>query len=153
MLSMVAVAVLTVVPSYAKAAVDDSINRGRYLVKVGGCNDCHTPEYAQSGGQTPEQNWLTGSPVGYKGPWGTSYPGNLRLTAANASPEQWLAVVRKPMLPPMPAPSVAAMSDADLLAIYDFLNALGQVGVAAPAPLPPGVEPQTPYYDFVPKNL
>ena len=34
--------------------------RGRYLIQVGGCNDCHTPAYPEKGGKVPEAQWLTG---------------------------------------------------------------------------------------------
>ena len=33
---------------------DAQVQRGRYLVKIAGCNDCHTPGYAMSGGKVPE---------------------------------------------------------------------------------------------------
>ena len=56
-----------------------AIERGRYLVKIAGCNDCHTPGYAQAGGSVPENKWLMGDTLGYQGPWGTTYPVNLRL--------------------------------------------------------------------------
>src|SRR5687768_14298178 len=56
-----------------------AIERGRYLVKTAGCNDCHTPGYAQSAGQVPEAQWMTGDALGYQGPWGTTYPINVRL--------------------------------------------------------------------------
>ncbi len=59
---------------------DGSVAHGRYLVSIAGCHDCHTPGYAQTGGHAPPANWLTGSPVGFQGPWGVSYPANLRLT-------------------------------------------------------------------------
>ena len=47
---------------------------------VASCNDCHTPGYMQKGGAVPVGEWLTGTPVGYQGPWGTTYAANLRLT-------------------------------------------------------------------------
>lgn len=55
------------------------IVRGRYLVKTSGCNDCHTPGYTASGGKVDEKLWLTGDTLGWNGPWGTTYPTNLRL--------------------------------------------------------------------------
>ena len=59
---------------------DPRVARGRYLVVVSGCNDCHTPGYMENGGpKLPEKDWLTGVQVGYQGPWGTTYPSNLRL--------------------------------------------------------------------------
>ena len=33
-----------------EGAQQNMIDRGRYLMKIAGCNDCHTPGYAQSGG-------------------------------------------------------------------------------------------------------
>src|SRR5262245_44380597 len=89
------------VTSPAAPAVD-AVERGRYLVTVGGCNDCHTPlkmgpngpqpdmdrmlaghpenfpisELPQSGGQ----QWLmTAAATGtaFAGPWGVSFAANL----------------------------------------------------------------------------
>lgn len=51
----------------AYASNKSELARGRYLVKLGGCNDCHTPGYAQAGGKMPESDWLTGNPVGLRG--------------------------------------------------------------------------------------
>ncbi|MDF2180348.1 c-type cytochrome [Aliiglaciecola sp. CAU 1673] len=126
--------------------------RGKYLLQVGGCNDCHTMGYAQNNGRLPEEQWLTGSNVGFMGPWGTTYPGNLRKRAAQLSAKQWQELMRSPMRPPMPTPSLAAMSDADIQSIYHYLRTLGDAGDAAPAALPPGVTPNTAYFDFVPKS-
>lgn len=47
------------------------IEKGRRLVRIAGCNDCHTPGYSQMEGNLPEKDWLLGSDVGFKGPWGT----------------------------------------------------------------------------------
>jgi mono/diheme cytochrome c family protein len=58
------------------------IARGEYIVRLGGCNDCHTPGWNDSAGQLPTAQWLTGSPLGNLGPWGTTYPANLRLKVA-----------------------------------------------------------------------
>ena len=42
------------------------IEAGRYLVLLGGCNDCHTPQYAMTNGaQPPEAEWLKGSTEGH----------------------------------------------------------------------------------------
>ncbi|TCJ14976.1 cytochrome C [Parasulfuritortus cantonensis] len=126
---------------------------GRYLVQVSGCNDCHTPGYLQNDGKAPAAQWLTGSAVGFQGPWGTSYPSNLRLLADRLSEAQWLARVRQPMRPPMPWFNLKAMSERDLLAIYRYLRAAGPAGAPAPAAAAPGVQVATPYFDFTPKNL
>ncbi|MFC5768254.1 hypothetical protein [Thauera sinica] len=39
-------------PAAAQTAADaGTIERGRYMVRIAGCNDCHTPTYAQTGGR------------------------------------------------------------------------------------------------------
>ncbi len=63
----------------ALAADKALIERGRYLVKTTGCNDCHTAGYTQTAGGTPQKAWLQGDVVGWQGPWGTTYASNLRL--------------------------------------------------------------------------
>ena len=45
------------------------VDRGRYLVKITGCNDCHTPGYLLSEGNVLEKLWLTGDKFGWRGPW------------------------------------------------------------------------------------
>jgi len=134
-------------------AADKAVERGRYLISISGCNDCHTPHYMENDGATPEAQWLTGSPVGFSGPWGTTYPSNLRLLAQSMSEDQWLARARSPMRPPMPTPSLRAMTDADLRAIYQYIRSIGAQGDMAPAYVPPGQKIATPYFEFVPKNL
>ena len=130
-----------------------TIEHGRYIVNISGCNDCHTPGYPESGGKTPRSDWLTGNPVGFQGPWGTTYPANLRLLVQSMSEAQWIARARTPMRPPMPWFSLQAMSDNDLRAIYRFVRHLGPKGEPAPAYAAPGQKVNTPYIVFVPQNL
>ena len=125
---------------------------GLYLVTIGGCNDCHTPGYPEQSGKVPPNEWLTGSVVGFQGPWGTTYPANLRLIAQSLTEAQWIARLRTPMRPPMPWFNTAAMSDADLSAMYRFVRGLGPQGVPAPAYAAPGAAVDTPYIVFVPQQ-
>lgn len=108
------------------------VDRGRYLVQIAGCNDCHTPEYAAQSGAVDEAYWLTGSSVGFEGPWGTTYPSNLRLLISELTPDQWLIHARRPMRPPMPWFSLRHMTDEDLTAMYQFIRTLGPAGTPAP---------------------
>lgn len=91
----------------AAAAAQEKIARGRYLVGIGGCNDCHTPLQMGPNGPQPdmtralsghpeamklgappklEGGWVwagAGSNTAFVGPWGVSYAANLtpeRLT-------------------------------------------------------------------------
>jgi mono/diheme cytochrome c family protein len=124
---------------------------GRYLVLIGGCNDCHTPGWNESGGKTPESDWLTGVPLGWRGPWGTTYPANLRLTAQTLSEDGWVKMLHtRNARPPMPWASVNAMSDADLRALYQFIKTLGPKGDPMPPALPPTTDPKGPYLNLQP---
>ena len=71
----VALALGVSVESVAGETAGDPVARGRYLVTIGGCNDCHTDGYLQNGGNVPEGDWLKGTAVGYQGPSPTPGPG------------------------------------------------------------------------------
>ena len=147
-------------PTEAEAAIGaeyiaaaSAVDAGRYLVKIGGCNDCHTPGFAMTNGASPaEPEWLTGDAVGFSGPWGVSYPSNLRLSFDNMDEQQFIEMARAGQgRPPMPWPSLKAMSDKDLKAIYAYIKSLGPKGEPAPAALSPGVAPNGPHIPFVPQ--
>jgi mono/diheme cytochrome c family protein len=125
---------------------------GKYLVLVAGCNDCHTPGYMEKGRAVPEELWLTGMPVGFKGPWGTTYPSNLRVfTAKYKSADEFVQVLRaRNTRPPMPWESLHAMSDPDLRSLYAYIKSLPVTGTPAPDYLSPGTDPKTPYIPFTP---
>src|SRR5215510_2524030 len=122
------------------------IERGRYVVEIGGCNDCHTAGYAEAGGKAAESERLKGDTLGYRGPWGTTYPTNLRLSIGKMSEDQWLKYAKSLMTrPPMPWINVRAMSDADLRALYQYVKSLGASGTEAPAFVSPDKQPKAPY--------
>ncbi|WP_437591456.1 cytochrome C [Sorangium sp. So ce1000] len=126
---------------------------GRYLILVGGCNDCHTPGWDRSSGRLPTSEWLTGSDIGYRGPWGTSYAANLRISVQQLSEEAWVRMFRAAAgRPPMPWLNYATLHESDLLAMYRFIRSLGEKGVPAPQAAPPGEEPATPYINMVPQQ-
>ncbi|MBL7688553.1 MAG: cytochrome C, partial [Bdellovibrionaceae bacterium] len=92
-----------------------SIERGRYLLRITGCNDCHTPMYGPRNGDVPDKDWLTGVPVGWKGPWGTTYATNLRQRVAQMSEEQWVSYAKSlKSRPPMPYFALNEMQERDL---------------------------------------
>lgn len=126
---------------------------GRYLVRISGCNDCHTPGFMEKDGKVAESEWLTGDAMGWQGPWGTTYPANLRLVAQQLDEKAWLIRTRQTFRPPMPSSSLHAMSETDLKAIYRYLRSQGPKGKPAPAYVPPGGKVVTPYFDLTPKNL
>lgn len=139
--------------SMATAGPADGIDwqaRGEYLVKVGGCNDCHTPDYGPRQGNVDKAQWLVGSPQGFVGPWGTTYAANLRLKLAEMDEAQWLHYSANLRTRPiMPDFALRAMSEDDRRAMYRFVRALGPAGQPAPVYLPPGQKPQPPYFELV----
>jgi mono/diheme cytochrome c family protein len=122
--------------------------RGRYLVQITGCNDCHTSGYAESGGKIEESKWLLGDRLGWRGPWGTTYATNLRLAVKDMTAEQFVARARSTLRPPMPWFNLVAMRDSDVKAIYAYLKHLGPAGAPAPAYLPPEQAPPVPFVAF-----
>jgi mono/diheme cytochrome c family protein len=156
-ISVVIVAIATIVyvgrssPSASNVPAS-LVERGRYLVRIAGCNDCHTPRYAETGGAVPESEWLTGDAIGWHGPWGTTYAINLRLQMNAMSERQWLAMARAfRSRPPMPWFALRDMTDDDLRAIYQFVRSLGVRGEPAPAYIPPDRVPPMPYIEFLAK--
>lgn len=95
----------------APAPAMTSVERGKYLVSLGGCNDCHTPKIMtdkgpvldeslmlsghRQGSVIPEIDWnnvapgkffLMGQDLGYfVGPWGVSFPANLTPDTATGT--------------------------------------------------------------------
>lgn len=134
----------------ATAVADrELVEQGKYLVKVAGCNDCHSPGYMAKAGDVAEELWLTGESFGWRGPWGTTYATNLRLSLNRMSEQEWLHYARKLRArPPMPWFSLNVMKDSDLRAIYHYVRHLGPAGPASVAYVPPEQEPRPPYALF-----
>jgi hypothetical protein len=128
------------------ASVDPLVERGHYLVGFGSCNDCHTPGWRESNGTIPTSQWMTGTNLGYRGPWGTSYPANVRLEFQQISEEDWLFMVRtRGGHWPMVWHDLRLLKVEDQRAIYRFIKSLGPHGQKTPADLPPSIEPKTRY--------
>ncbi len=138
-------------PATKPSETTPHVAQGHYILMMGGCNDCHTPGFTEANGKTPESDWLTGTNVGYHGPWGTSYPTNLRLFVAGVSSEDaWVKFARDlETLPPMPWWALREMRVSDLRDMYRLIKELGPKGEQTPADLPPGQKPKVPYVEFV----
>jgi len=110
-------------PAHAETVANATVARGAYLVKAGGCNDCHTP--LKMGPQGPQPDFaraLSGHPENLKmppaprlaagpwlwvgaatntafaGPWGVSYAMNLTPDAETGlgkwTEQQFVATLR-----------------------------------------------------------
>ena len=111
----------------------EKLARGRTLSWTSGCNDCHTPGTFYGAPDTTRL--LSGSELGWQGPWGVTYARNLtpdpetgigswseddivRAFRTGRRPDQ------TPLLPPMPWPSYAQMSDDDAYALAAFIKSV-----------------------------
>jgi len=105
------------------------VAQGRYLVMMSGCNDCHTRGYLQLEAKVPEPDWLTGESVGWYGPWGTTYPINLRLFMQYLSEDAWIKFSRAARSrSAMPWWALHEMKEQDLRAILLFRGIGGDRG-------------------------
>ncbi|ESR26917.1 hypothetical protein [Lutibaculum baratangense] len=139
--------------SGAAAGGEVSVERGAYVAATSGCHDCHSGGFAESGGHVDPATALTGVPVGFRGPWGTTYPVNIRAYMAELSEDEWVARARDMKTrPPMPWFSLNIMEESDLRSFHRYVASLGPVGEPMPDYVAPGETPQTPVIDFVPKS-
>lgn len=138
----------------ALAADDVSVDVGKRISIVGGCHDCHTVSYNESNGQIDPATALKGSTLGYQGPWGTTFPANLRVIAAGKTEDEWVEYLSTfEAKPPMPWYNVHAFTEAEARSLYQYIKSLGDPGDAAPEALPPGEAPKTPFVVMAPPNM
>ena len=132
--------------AHASAQVD----RGRYLVALGGCEDCHTP--GSFIGKRDKARTLGGSDVGFAIPGvGVFVPPNLTpdKTGLGAwTNEQIVAAIRtgmrpdgRQLAPTMPWRDFATLTDADAMAIASYLKSLKPVDHKVPGPFGPNEKP------------
>lgn len=166
------------------ATVEQSpVERGQYLVTIGGCHDCHTPKVMSPSG-LPEPNMelaLSGHPAdapyptwkpedlqqnnaialtdpmlsSWAGPWGVSFAANLtpdkETGLAEWTEDTFIQAMRtgkhqglpngRDILPPMPWPGIAQMTDDDLKAVWAYLRTVPPVNNQVPFPVPPSAPP------------
>ena len=148
-----------------------AVERGKYLVTITGCHDCHSPKVKE---MTPDlTRALSGRPATTKlptkadgevhasldltawmGPWGQSVASNLTPDPATgigtryteATFIQALRTGKKPngtqMLPPMPSEVYRNMTDDDLKAIWAYLRTLKPIRNGVLAGLEPPPAPK-----------
>jgi hypothetical protein len=140
---------LIAMSSAALAHEEASVERGRYLVQTAGCNDCHTAGYAVNEGNVPEEEWLKGDHLGWRGPWGTTYAVNLRLRLAEMTEDEWVQFARTfKTRPPMPWFNIHVMTEADIRSLYLYITSFEDRGEPVPSFVPSDQEPSTPYVSF-----
>jgi mono/diheme cytochrome c family protein len=127
----------------------DEVARGRYLVQVAGCNDCHTPGYGPKEGKVDEKLWLTGDALGWSGPWGTTYATNLRLHAQRHVARPVDHAREDDEAAPAHAVVQRARHERGRPGRHPRLHARARPGrLAAPSYVPPGQKPAGPVVRF-----
>ena len=129
----------------------NEIERGKYLVALGGCHDCHTPGYFR--GKPDTARYLAGSEVGFEIPGlGVFYGPNLtpdQETGLGQWSTEDIAIAitkgRRPdgreLAPSMPWQAFANLTRQDVLAIASFLKSLPPVKNKVPGPFGPTEKP------------
>lgn len=135
----------------AARADEPSVERGLYVSILGGCHDCHSMGYSENQGKINPATALRGSTVGFQGPWGTTYPPNLRLIASKMTEDFFLRIASTlETAPPMPWYNVRNMTETDIRSLYRYILSLGEPGAAAPLMVAPGDRLKTPYIVVAP---
>ena len=135
-------------PSTAAAPKPDPVARGRYLVTIMSCNDCHTPGYFYGAPDTLRR--LSGSDLGWVGPWGVVHARNLTPDTSTGigkwTIEQIVTALRSGNTPDgsqlaviMPWMNYANILDQDdAIAIASYLKSLTPVTHKNLDRIPPG---------------
>ena len=151
--AVVGVTLILTAPAGAQQAAGNAaqVERGRYLVRITGCHDCHSPKIE---GMTPDlSRELSGRPAttplpsttkgevhasldltAWTGPWGYSVASNLTPDQTTGigtryNEASFIATMRTgkkpngtPVMPPMPSEVYQNMTDEDLRAIFAYLR-------------------------------
>lgn len=125
----------------------NAVEAGRSLTIVAGCNDCQTE------GKILEEDWLTGSSLGWRDPWGTTYATVLRTRVRDRKGDAWVSQIHeRHASPPMPWMNVNQWSNSEEWALNQYIESLRPKGDRVPEFVPPGAEPTTPYISLPPEH-
>jgi mono/diheme cytochrome c family protein len=133
----------------APAAGADPVERGRYLTVAMSCNDCHTPGYFY--GVPDIDRRLSGSDLGWVGPWGVVHARNLTPESATGigtwTTDQIVTALRTGttpdgtiLAPIMPWRNFSGLTDEDAYAIAAYLKSLPPIKHKNLDRIPPGAK-------------
>lgn len=115
-----------------EADTSNSVKRGKHLVMLGLCSDCHTP--SSKGQVTPGMDFAGGNVL--KGPWGSPAGANITPDATGIpyyDEALFLQVMRtgyvksRPLNPIMPVSIFKNLTDSDLKDIFAYLKTVKPV--------------------------
>lgn len=145
---VLAMAAMLAVAGGSANAASQQVERGKYLVGISGCGDCHTPGHFT--GKPDMSRQLGGSDVAFE------IPGLGAFAGANITPDKatgigdWsvqqiataIRTGQRPdgrmLAPIMPYGDFARLTDADATAIAAYLKSLPPVSHKVPGPFGPG---------------
>ena len=145
--TVIATAAALILAATAAQAADPAAERGKYLVSIAGCNDCHTPGYFL--GKPDMARFLGGSEVGFEIPGlGVFHGPNLtpdkETGLGNWTDEQILTALQKGarpdgrmLAPIMPWHAFANLTVEDAKGIVAYLRSLPPVKNKVPGPFGP----------------
>jgi mono/diheme cytochrome c family protein len=132
-------------------AADAQIERGKYLVTIAGCSDCHTPGYFL--GKPDMARFLGGSEVGFELPhlgvfYGPNLTPDMETGIGKWSRAEIVTAIQtghrpdgRVLAPVMPWASFAHLTKEDAQAIAAYLKSLPPVKNKAPGPFGPSETP------------
>jgi mono/diheme cytochrome c family protein len=135
------------------AAAETQVERGKYLVTIAGCNDCHTPGALL--GKPDFARTLGGSDVGFGIPAvgvfvGQNLTPDKETGLGNWTADQIVASITtgvtpdgRKLFPVMPWPELSHLTPDDAQAIAAYLKSLPPVNNAVPGPFGPKEVPST----------
>ena len=144
----------------AEGADREQITRGKYLVTLGLCNDCHTPGYFF--GKPDMARYLGGSEVGFEMPGLGVFHGRNLTPDVETGIGAWsvddivkaIQTGTRPdgriLAPIMPWHAFAELTQPDALAIAAYLKSLPPVSNQVPGPFGPTETPTSFVFRVVP---
>jgi len=158
-----ALAASAILCSGAASADDSQIERGKYLVTIAGCNDCHTPGYFL--GKPDFARKLSGSDVGFVIPGvgalvGRNLTPDKETGLGNWTEEQIISAITagirpdgRQLAPIMPWQALSHLSDDDEHAIVAYLRSLPPIKNVVPGPFGPKEVPSSLVFVIVPGDV
>ena len=149
--AMVVAGIAVSKPDFGANAAESQVERGKYLVTLGGCMDCHTPGYFL--GKPDMGRYLGGSDVGFEIPgMGTFYGRNLTPDAqtglGNWTTQDIVTALQagtrpdgRQLAPIMPWRAFASLTKEDAQAIAAYLKSLPPVTNKVLGPYGPSEKP------------
>ena len=160
---LVTAAMIAAAPCLSARSADTQVERGKYLVQIAGCSDCHTPGSLM--GKPDTSRYLGGSDVGF------AIPGHGVFVGPNLTPDKetglgaWTdqqivtAITRgvrpdgRTLAPIMPVAAFAQLTADDAKAIVAFLRSIKPVHNAVPGPFGPKDKPNVLVMAILPPDV